>query len=262
MREHPAVDEREHAAMLDHDERHWWYRGRRAVLRAELDRLGPPPGGRILDAGCGSGRTLDELVAYGSVAGLDASAAAVERARERGHVDARVGSLEALPWPEGTFGLVTCLDVVEHTDDDRAVLRELLRVTAPGGRLVVTVPAHPALWSSHDVVNQHRRRYTRRTLRAALSGGGWTLERLTAFNSLLLAPAAALRVAERAVGRGADRGRSDLELTPSRLDGVLAGPMRLEAAWLGRGGSLPVGLSLLAVARRPPGTRSPPGARG
>ncbi len=255
MREHQPVDEREHAAMLDHDERHWWYRGRRAVLRAELDRLPPPPGGRVLDAGCGSGRTLDDLVAYGSVAGLDASPAAVELARGRGHPDARVGSLEALPWPDRSFGLVTCLDVIEHTDDDRAVLGELRRVTVPEGRLVVTVPAYPALWSSHDVVNRHRRRYTRRTLRAALSGGGWTLERMTSFNALLLAPAAVLRIAERAVGRGADRARSDLELTPSRLDGLLAQPMRLEAGWLARGGSLPVGLSLLAVARRTPGAR-------
>lgn len=247
----PAVDEREHAAMLDHDERHWWYRGRRAVLRAELDRLPPPPGGRVLDAGCGSGRTLDELAAYGEPAGIDSSAAAVGRAHARGHAGVRAGTLEALPWEDGRFGLVTCLDVVEHTDDDRAVLAELLRVTTPGGRLVLTVPAYPVLWSSHDVVNRHRRRYTRRTLAAALHDSGWRLERMTGFNALLLAPAAALRIGERAVGRGRDRARSDLELTPSRLDGLLVAPMRAEAAWLARGHTLPAGLSLLAVARAP-----------
>ena len=245
----PLVDEREHTAMLDHDERHWWYRGRRAILRAELDGLPPPPGGRVLDAGCGSGRTLDDLVAYGEVSGIDASPAAVERARARGHADVRTGALEALAWEQGSFGLVTCLDVIEHTDDDRGVLSELLRVTARGGRLVVTVPAYPALWSSHDVVNRHRRRYTRRTLARALRDGGWELERMTGFNALLLAPAAALRIGERAIGRGADRAHSDLELTPSRLDAMLAWPMRAEAAWLARGHTLPAGLSLLAVAR-------------
>lgn len=249
MRHDGAVDEREHTAMLDHDERHWWYRGRRAILRAELDRLPPPPGGRVLDAGCGSGRTLDDLAAYGRASGIDASPAAVKRARARGHEDVRAGALEALPWPNGHFGLITCLDVVEHTDDDRAVLGELRRVTVPGGRLIVTVPAYPALWSSHDVVNRHRRRYTRRTLSAALRGGGWELERMTSFNSLLLAPAAALRIGERAVARGADRAHSDLELTPGRLDGPLAWPMRAEAAWLARGRTLPAGLSLLAIAR-------------
>jgi len=244
-----AVDEREHTAMLDHDERHWWYRGRRAILRAELDRLPAPPGGRVLDAGCGSGRTLDELSAYGAPAGIDASPDAVERAGARGYEDVRTGTLEALPWEDGRFGLVTCLDVIEHVDDDRAVLRELLRVSASGGRLVVTVPAYPALWSSHDLVNRHRRRYTRRTLAAALSDAGWELERMTGFNALLLAPAAALRIGERAVGRGRDRAHSDLELTPSRLDGLLVRPMLAEAAWLARGRTLPVGLSLLAVAR-------------
>ena len=67
--------------------------------------------------------------------------------------------------------------------------------------------------------------------------------------ALLLAPAAALRIGERAIGRGADRAHSDLELTPSRLDAMLAWPMRAEAAWLARGHTLPAGLSLLAVAR-------------
>lgn len=237
--------------MIDHDDRHWWYRGRRRVLRAQLARIRLPEGARILDAGCGSGRTLDELARVGSACGVDISPAAVAAARLRGHADVRVASVEALPFPDDRFDLVTCLDVVEHTDDDRAVLAELLRVTAPGGRLVLTVPAYPALWSSHDVVNRHRRRYTRRTLAAALHDSGWRLERMTGFNALLLAPAAALRIGERAVGRGRDRARSDLELTPSRLDGLLVAPMRAEAAWLARGHTLPAGLSLLAVARAP-----------
>jgi 2-polyprenyl-3-methyl-5-hydroxy-6-metoxy-1,4-benzoquinol methylase len=128
-------------AMLSRDDEHWWYRGRRLVLRAELERLPLEPGPRLLDAGCGSGRTLDELARYGRVSGVDLSPDAVETARRRGHDDVQVARVEELPFADGTFDVVTCLDVVEHTPDDRATLAELRRVTRPGGLLLVTVPA-------------------------------------------------------------------------------------------------------------------------
>lgn len=242
---HPA----ELQAMLAADERHWWYRGRRRILRVELARLPLPRHPRILDAGCGSGRTLDLLADYGRVSGIDASPEAAALARGRGHEDVRVGHLEALPWEDGTFDLVTALDVVEHTPDDRATLRELRRVARPGGRALLTVPAYPVLWSGHDVANEHERRYTRRSLRAAAREAGWRVERETGFNALLLPPAAAVRLAERARGATNGHARSDLALTPGRLNGLLELPLHAEAAWL-RGGprrTLPAGLSLLAV---------------
>src|SRR4051812_43170426 len=96
------------AAMLSSDEEHWWYRGRRRVLRAELDRLPLEPGARLLDAGCGSGRTLDELARYGRVSGVDLSPDAVEAARRRGHDDVRVARVEELPFADATFDVVTC----------------------------------------------------------------------------------------------------------------------------------------------------------
>jgi SAM-dependent methyltransferase len=231
------------------DERHWWYRGRRRVIRAELDALGVPDGARILDAGCGSGRMMAELAAYGTVSGLEPNAQSAEIARARDVGEVCAGHLEALPWEDATFDLVTCLDVIEHTSDDRAALAELRRVCRPTARLLVTVPAYPALWSSHDVANHHHRRYTRATLRDASRAAGWEIERLSSFNSVLLAPAAAVRLAERrrvaAVGA-----RSDLDLGPIWLNRVLEWPLAAEAQWLSRGGTLPAGLSLLAVLRR------------
>jgi SAM-dependent methyltransferase len=104
-------------ALLANDERHWWYRGRRRLLCAELDRVEFPDGARALDAGCGSGRTLDELAHYASVSGVDLSEKAVAAARARGHDDVRVGALERLPFPARTFDLITCLDVLEHVPD-------------------------------------------------------------------------------------------------------------------------------------------------
>lgn len=244
------MDPRELHAMLDHDEHHWWYRGRRRIVRAELDRLALPRDARLLDAGCGSGRTLDELRDYGAVAGIDLSEDGVAAARARGHDDVRGGRLEALPWEDATFDLVTCLDVIEHTPDDRVTLRELRRVTRPGGCLLVTVPAYQWLWSAHDVVNQHHRRYGRRALRRAAAESGWRIERMTSFNGLLLAPAAAVRLAQRLRGGRIEEHESDLGVGPAWLNGALEQPLRAEAAWLGRGGTLPAGLSLLAVLRR------------
>jgi SAM-dependent methyltransferase len=237
-------------AMLDADEHHWWYRGRRRVLRAELDRVALGPGARILDAGCGSGRTLQELADYGVVSGVELSERAAAIARDRGVGEVRIGRVEELPWPDVTFDLVTCLDVIEHTADDRATLAELRRVTRPGGTLLVTVPAYPRLWSHHDEANHHFRRYSRPALRAAAAAAGWTLVRESSFNAMLLAPAAAVRLAERRRRSPADGYPNDLARGAGWLNRALEWPLAIEAGWLSRGGTLPFGLSLLAVLRR------------
>ncbi|MBV9817425.1 MAG: class I SAM-dependent methyltransferase [Solirubrobacterales bacterium] len=232
------------------DEHHWWYRGRRRIIDAELRRLALPADAQLLDAGCGSGRMLQELVRYGTVSGIELNEDAAALARSRGHGEVRVGRLEELPWPDASFDLITCLDVIEHTADDRAALAELRRVCRPGGRLLVTVPAYPSLWSAHDEANHHFRRYTRAMLSDAARGAGWTVGRLSSFNSLLLAPAAVVRLARRRLPSRNGRG-SDLDVGPAWLNDALELPMALEARWLAAGRTLAFGLSLLAVLRRP-----------
>jgi SAM-dependent methyltransferase len=244
------MDEHLMRTMLDVDEHHWWYRGRRRIIRAELDRLTLPAGARVLDAGCGSGRTLQELTGYGTeVYGLELDPEAAEAARSRGHGEVRIGRLEELPYEDDRFDLITCLDVVEHTPDDRVALRELRRVCKPAGWLLVTVPAYPALWSLHDEANHHFRRYQRHTLHAAATDAGWRVCRMTSFNSLLLAPAAVVRVAQRRRPRA--RYRPEISLGPAWLNALLERPLRLEARWLARGRTLPAGLSLLALLENP-----------
>jgi SAM-dependent methyltransferase len=247
------MDQQLMKVMLDVDERHWWYRGRRRVIRAELDRLGLAPTAVVLDAGCGSGRTLEELVDYGEVHGVELDPDAAEMARGRGRGEVQVGRLEELPWPDRSFDLITCLDVIEHTPDDRATLRELRRVCRPAGWLLVTVPAYQALWSHHDEANHHYRRYSRTMLRSAAGGAGWRVDRMTSFNSLLLAPAAVVRLAQRRRGRGNGPPKMDLEIGPAWLNGVLEQPLRWEASWLARGRTLPAGLSLMALLQNSPG---------
>jgi SAM-dependent methyltransferase len=244
------MDQRLMKAMLDLDEHHWWYRGRRLIVGTELGRLKLPPAARILDAGCGSGRMLEELAGYGVVSGIELDPDAAAFAAGRGVGDVEVGRLEELPWEAATFDLITSLDVIEHTPDDRLTLRELRRVSKPGGWLLLTVPAYPALWSQHDVANHHHRRYSRRMLQAASLEAGWKVVRMTSFNGILLAPAALVRLAQR--GKQADGDYSpELRLPPAWLNGLLERPLRGEARWLARGRTLPVGLSLMALLRNP-----------
>jgi len=238
------VFDSELSAMIASDEHHWWYRGRRRILRTQFDRLPPVAARRILDAGCGSGRTMDELAAYGEVSGVDLSAEALQAARTRGHADVREALVERVPYADAVFDVVTCLDVLEHTPDDRVTLRELRRVTRPGGTLIVTVPACPSLWSRHDEVSRHHRRYTSASLRDAAADAGWSVSRDTYFNTLLLGPAALVRLAQRRT-RGDDS--SDLDRTPSVLNTILEMPLAAEARLLAAGVRLPLGLSLLCV---------------
>ena len=246
------MEQTEQQTQIALDDHHWWYRGRRRCIRAVIDGLELSPDARILDAGCGSGRTLDDLAEYGDVSGIDLSEFAAAAARGRGHEDIQVGKVETLPWPDATFDLVTSLDVVEHTPDDRVTFAELRRVTKPGGHAVITAPAYQWLFSSHDVVNHHYRRYNRSELTAAASEAGWDVVWTAFFNSILLAPAAAVRLAQRR-NRDKPKTRSDFEMTPSSLSALLELPLRLDAALLRRGVRPPAGLSILALLSNPGG---------
>jgi SAM-dependent methyltransferase len=230
------------------EDRHWWYQGRRRVLERAIARLGLPGGARILDAGCGSGRNMVDLAHYGSVTGVELSPTSVQLARERVAGEVIEGSVLDMPFDDGSFDLSVSLDVIEHLEDDIGALRELRRVTAPGGALLVTVPAYQWLWSGHDEINHHHRRYSRRTLLAAAEEAGWREDRSVHFNSLLLPVAIALRALER-FKPSTTKSSLDLWVPPAPLNWALRQPLNLEAAVIGRGSSIPAGLSLLAVFR-------------
>jgi len=227
---------------------HWWYRGRRRVLERVISTLGLPERPRILDAGCGSGRNMVELARRGEVRGVELAQTSAALARARGAGEVTEGSVMEMPFAESSFDLAVCLDVIEHLPDDGGAFRELRRVVAPGGALLVTVPAYQWLWSGHDEINHHCRRYNEATLTAAAVEGGWRCERTTHFNSLLLPVAIALRELDR-FNRRATESSLDLWVPPAPLNWLLQQPLNLEAAVIARGGKIPAGLSLLAVLR-------------
>jgi SAM-dependent methyltransferase len=230
------------------EDRHWWYRGRRSVLEGVIERLRLPARARILDAGCGSGRNMVELARHGTVAGVELSATSVALARARAAGEVIEGSVLDMPFESASFDLAVSLDVIEHLQDDLAALRELRRVVAPGGALLITVPAYQWLWSGHDEINHHHRRYNRATLLAAARETGWSCTFATYFNSLLLPVAIALRALDRVTPKTTESSL-DLWVPPAPLNWLLRQPLNLEAAAIGRGRAIPAGLSLLAVFR-------------
>jgi SAM-dependent methyltransferase len=249
------------------EDRHWWYRGRRRVLDAVISGLALGPQTRILDAGCGSGRNMLDLARYGEVTGIELSDTSVgggggggkgegrERAGSRAPLalhraphtgEVLQGSILDMPFTTDSFDLAVCLDVVEHLQDDRQALSELRRVVAPGGSLLVTVPAYERLWSTHDEINHHHRRYNRRTLLQAAEDAGWKCSLTTHFNSLLLPIAALLRALDRLHTNTAESSL-DLWIPPAPINSLLQLPLNLEAALVKRGLHIPAGLSLLAL---------------
>jgi SAM-dependent methyltransferase len=230
------------------EDRHWWYRGRRSVLERVIDDLRLPARARILDAGCGSGRNMVEFARHGIVTGIELSETSVCLAHKREAGDVVEGSVLDMPFDADAFDLAASLDVIEHLEDDLQALRELRRVVAPGGALLVTVPAYQWLWSGHDEINHHHRRYTRRSLQRIGEQAGWQQVRTTYFNSLLLPAAILLRVLDR-FSRRTTESSLDLWIPPEPLNWLLQRPLALEAALIGRGGRIPAGLSLLAVFR-------------
>lgn len=244
---HQPVEQGAYSEMYRLEDRHWWFRGRRHVIGALLQRADLPPKPRLLDAGCGTGRNLVEFGALGPTAGVDPSAEAVEFCRRRGLDNVKCADLEALPFPDGEFDLLLACDVLEHVLHDDVALKELLRVADAGATLIITAPAYQWLWTEHDVQLHHFRRYTQSTIRARVSAAGWRIVYSTYFNSILLPLVAAARV----VNRGGSRsGHTDLDRTPAGVNGVLEQPMKLEAVLIRHGGRLPAGVSLGLICRK------------
>lgn len=231
--------------MAELDGRHWWYRARREILARLIAReVRPAPGARILEIGCGTGHNLDMLGRFGTVDAVEMDEAARAVASARLGRPALTATLPALEGVEkGAYDLVALLDVLEHVDEDRASLESIAARLKPGGRILLTVPAHPWMWSAHDVVNHHKRRYTKKGFRAVIEAAGLKVELLSYFNSLLFPLAAAARLAGRVTGKE----DSDDRLPPAPVNKAFEFLFGLERYALGRV-PFPPGVSLVAVA--------------
>jgi SAM-dependent methyltransferase len=183
------------------------------------------------------------LQGFGHADGIEIDPAA------RGLAEQRLGrTIGTAPLPaltgveDGAYDLVAILDVLEHVEEDRAALESMAAKLKPGGKILITVPAHPWMWSAHDEVNHHKRRYTRQTLRTVIGDAGLQVEMLSWFNSLLFPLAAAARLAGRVTGKQ----DSDDKMPPKAINSLFEAIFGLERYALGRV-PLPPGVSLVAI---------------
>jgi SAM-dependent methyltransferase len=250
QKEQEAMRPLNYQIMFEVEDDHWWFVGRRAIVLAKVEQLlkrgrGDRP--HLLDIGCGTGATLDALRGWGTVQGIDLSRLALGFSRQRGNDRVACASATGLPFSAETFDLVTALDVIEHLDDDVAGLREIWRVLKPGAAAILFVPAFASLWGPNDDQSGHRRRYRRGPLLAAVKAAGLEVVSVSYANIAMFGPIWLGRRLLTILGR---EEQSENRINHPQLNRWLARIFAAEAGWL-RHRSLPFGVSLLCVARRP-----------
>ncbi len=223
---------------------HWWFCARRSILRDQLVRLNLSEGARILEVGCGTGGNLKMLSQFGAITGLEPDEPSRAYAEQTNGAPVVSGFLPGpLPTFDGEFDLIAALDVIEHLDDDRGSVAALSNLLKPGGKLLTTVPAHPWMWSEHDVAHHHKRRYRRRDYLDLFEAAELKVFRATYFNSILFPPIALVRLMKGALG-----GQGGDDVTPAGpVNSLLTSVFGFEKQLL-RLGDLPFGVSLLVVA--------------
>lgn len=232
------------ATHIEEDRAHWWFRARLEILLSVLRGRTGTRRLRLVELGCGTGNVLAALGEFGEAIGVEVDDRLRAVAAAQG-LDVRAGRLpDGVPLPSGSADVVLLLDVLEHLSDEAAALVTARKLLGPGGLLVVTVPAYGWLWSTHDVMLGHRRRYTRGRLARVVSASGFAIERVSYFNTLLFPGLAAVRL----LGRRRHRDGHDLRRPVPALNRALERVFAAERHLLGCL-DLPFGGSLLLLAR-------------
>jgi len=229
------------------EDTHWWFRARARIIHSLIRRYASRPPISALDYGCGAGKMLREMAPLGDVWGLDTSATALDFCRRRG-LSNLIGPEKGLD-PDARFDLITLLDVVEHVDDDAALLRSLKAHLSPNGKIIMTAPAYKFLWGGEDYISAHKRRYVRKQLVRAAEAAGLRVLRVSYFNTLLLIPTF-LYIRLKALIDPESMKKTYIWNVPEPLNTVLFGIFSIELHLL-KLFDLPAGVSIFCVAENP-----------
>ena len=242
------------------EDSHWWFASRTRALNTVMEPCLPKhPHFQLLDVGCGAGNMIHHLSRYGQVKGLEIDERPVKIAHERGYDVQQFDATQPMPFADATFDAVTALDVIEHNEDDMAILADSFRILKPGGHIIITVPAFMWLWTHNDDLNAHVRRYTAGELREKLQETGFIVNRISYNNFFVFPLAAAVLLLRRVVGSKQELGshhvseeeyQVEMEPTSPPVNAVLMAVGKIEAGLIQRL-DLPVGTSLIAIAQKP-----------
>lgn len=234
------------------EDRHFWFTGMRRHARQLLDTA---LGGRtvrvIVDCGTGTGRNLDWLRQYGLAVGIERSSTGLRLGRAR-RTRLVQGTVTALPVASASADIVTSFDVLYCLDDpsEAQAIAEMFRVLKPGGIALINVAALDILRGAHSTLTHEVRRYTRRLLAGRLEQAGFRLERLTYTNMMTFPITLASRLTDRLTGHDARPSAVEFTVPPAPVNAILDAALAVEAG-LAKFVNLPVGSSIMAVARKP-----------
>lgn len=233
--------------MAEFDNSHWWYQGRRKILDAVIsDHVKLPDQAHILEVGCGTGHNLHMLARHGVVDALEIDDTAREIASQRLGRPVADAPLPALPGVKRNhYEMIGLFDVLEHIEDDVSALTELGKCLSPTGKLLLTVPAFPWMWTAHDEIHHHHRRYSKAALQKAIAEAGLKVEMISSFNSILFPVAAISRLWNKVTRKTV----SDDGQPAPIINGVLKHVFAIERYLVGRV-PMPPGVSLMVIASR------------
>jgi SAM-dependent methyltransferase len=231
------------------EEGHWWFVVRRELFSRLLREFGPAQSEPVLDIGTGTGANLRllQLQGHRNVVGLDASDAAIAYCADKGLGTVRKGDICNLPFSNDSFPFVFATDVIEHVADDQKALSEFHRVLAPGGRVLISVPAFPSIWGLQDEVSHHHRRYRMNLLLDRIKRADLVPVLTFHFNFLLFAPIWAARQFLKIAKPRID---SEAQVNSPLLNKILTCIFRWDVS-LARRLQPPFGVSILVIAERP-----------
>jgi len=237
------------------EQRHFWFRGFKRFVRPLIEEAtAGRSNARLLDAGCGTGANLPLLQQYGTPFGLELFARGIRFAQERGLSRLIQGSVTHLPFGAASFDVVLSFDVLYclETPAEQSALQEMFRVLRPGGFVVINVAALEILKGDHSALGGEVRRYTKRELGGKLERTGFHVKRLTYTNASLFPITATVRMFQRLRGVRADgENKGDFRVPPAPVNGLFSGALALESAIVEAGIDMPVGSSLLCLAKKP-----------
>ncbi len=262
---HGGYDPAFFGALTRIEDRHFWFRARNRLIFKLTKKIvfHLQPGYLVLEVGCGTGnvlRVLHEACPDGLVVGLELWFDGLQYAQKRSAGLLVQGDVRNFPFRR-PFNLVGMFDVLEHVHEERETLASVWKNLEPGGRLLLTVPAHQFLWSYFDEAAHHCRRYSVAEIRDKLTEVGFEVEFVSQFMASIFPIVWVIRKLRGFFGRPDSstahaQTTDEFKLVPI-VNSILTVLLTLEAGWVARGRHLPFGTSLVVIARKPPLDQGP-----